>query len=80
MVEPAPVVSGWVADPAVADPGESNCLYDDWDPSDVRIIDSTPAEADVPNFAGQIRDLAELHAQGLLSDSDFEKAKEKILA
>ena len=36
-------------------------------------------EIAAPDIAEQIKKLSDLHAQGILSDADFEKAKAKIL-
>jgi hypothetical protein len=38
-----------------------------------------PAVADAPDTVGQLKQLAELHASGALSDEEFATAKAKVL-
>jgi cell pole-organizing protein PopZ len=40
----------------------------------------TPAPAPTPDTVSQLKDLADLKAQGILTDAEFEAQKAKILA
>jgi hypothetical protein len=39
-----------------------------------------PAPAAAPDMVSQLKDLADLHTQGILTDAEFEAQKAKILA
>ena len=46
----------------------------------VQYVQAAPAPAPAPDPIEQLKDLAELKAQGILTDAEFEAQKAKILA
>jgi len=49
-------------------------------PAPVMLVEAAPAAPDMDAKLGQLQQLAELKAQGILSEAEFEEQKRKILA